>query len=302
MTGVQANWGWLIAFYLFLAGVAAGAYLSAFVAWSKRAGDNLTTRTGILLAAPCLGLGILLLFFDLGKPAQFWRAFMRPHSSMISVGTWVLTLFFVVCAAQWLRCLAARGRTLREGSAVWLAGFVLAVMTAFYTGALLWDKRGVPFWNSLLLPLLFLASAFSTGISAVLTGVFVFASVKQDAGQEAKTLRSLYRTDLWVLGSEVLLLLLYLVSMGWSSNPAAVASVQRLLVGALAPAFWVLVVAVGLVAPFYFEWRLYKKLEGPSSGFTAGGVLAGLCVLVGGLTLRYLILAAGMFGMSRPLL
>lgn len=102
MLELQTAWGWLIALYLFLAGVSAGAYLSAFFAWYKRGDDNLTTRTGILITLPCLILSIIFLFLDLGRPMNFVYAFLRPYSSVIAAGTWILTLFFFICGIQWL--------------------------------------------------------------------------------------------------------------------------------------------------------------------------------------------------------
>ena len=77
MAGLQTSWGWLIAVYLFLAGIAAGAYICAFVSWSKFRGDNLISRVGIFLAAPCLGLSILFLFFDIDRPLSL-NAFFVP--------------------------------------------------------------------------------------------------------------------------------------------------------------------------------------------------------------------------------
>ncbi|MGI6406883.1 MAG: NrfD/PsrC family molybdoenzyme membrane anchor subunit [Syntrophaceticus sp.] len=298
MPELQTSWGWLIAVYLFLAGISAGAYISAFVSWSKFKGDNLITRVGLLIAAPCLGLSILFLFFDLEKPAQFMNAFLRPYSSMISVGTWVLTIFFVVCAYQWLKCITARDKTLKESNVVWFVGFIFAVLAAFYTGVLLWEMRGIPFWNSVLIPLLFLASAISTGIGAVLIGATVYRSYKQDVEEDAVNLHFLYKLDLVIIVVEAVILLAYLLIMGLSSHPAAVNSVQMLLTGSLAPVFWIVFIVVGLVLPFYLEWSLCRNGVNKHLSST----IAASCLLIGGLTLRYLILSAGTFSTFRLLL
>jgi polysulfide reductase chain C len=298
MAELQTSWGWLIAIYLFLAGISAGAYLCAFVSWSRFGGDNLISRVGILLAAPCLGLSILFLFFDLGNPANFMNAFLRPYSSMISVGTWVLTIFFIVSGIQWLKCITSRDKTLREWNWVWFVGFIFAVLTAFYTGVLLWEMRGIPFWNTILIPLLFLTSALSTGIGAVLIGSIAYNSWKKDGQLDTLNINYLYKTDLLLIIIEVAILLIYLLVMGQSTHPAAVNSVQILLTGSLAPAFWILVIVVGLVLPFYLEWSLYKK----DISKHLSSALAAACLLVGGLTLRYLILSAGTLETFRLLL
>ncbi len=298
MPELQTSWGWLIAIYLFLAGIAAGAYLCAFVSWSRFGGDNLITRVGILLAAPCLGLSILFLFFDLGNPVNFLNAFLRPYSSMISVGTWVLTIFFIISGIQWLKCIAARGKTLSEWNWVWFVGFIFAVLTAFYTGVLLWEMRGIPFWNTILIPFLFLTSALSTGIGAVLIGAIAYSQWKKSGRMEPLNLHYLYKLDLSLIIIEVAILFIYLLAMGQSSHPAAVNSVRMLLTGSLAPAFWILVIVVGLALPFYMEWNLYQK----DISKHLSSALVAVCLLVGGLTLRYLILSAGTLETFRLLL
>lgn len=293
---LQTSWGWLIAVYLFLAGIAAGAYLCAFVSWSNFGGDNPITRVGIFLAAPCLGLSILFLFFDLGNPANFINAFLRPYSSMISVGTWVLTIFFIISGFQWLKSVITRDKTLNEWNWVWFVGFIFAVLTAFYTGILLWEMRGIPFWNTILVPFLFLTSALSTGIGAVLIGVIIYSQWKSNG--QAISLNYLYRLDLSLIIIELVILFIYLVTMGRSPHPAAVNSVQMLVAGTLAPAFWILVIIIGLALPFYLEWNLYKKDMNKHLSST----VAAMCLLIGGLALRYLILSAGTFETFRLLL
>ena len=46
--------------------------------------------------------------------------------------------------------------------------FVFAFATAIYTGILLKATKSIPLWNTYLLPLLFLASALSTGSMAII--------------------------------------------------------------------------------------------------------------------------------------
>jgi polysulfide reductase chain C len=228
-------------------------------------------------------------------PSQFW---VLTKASLISVGTWVLTIFFVVCAYQWLKCITARDKTLKESNVVWFVGFIFAVLAAFYTGVLLWEMRGIPFWNSVLIPLLFLASAISTGIGAVLIGATVYRSYKQDVEEDAVNLHFLYKLDLVIIVVEAVILLAYLLIMGLSSHPAAVNSVQMLLTGSLAPVFWIVFIVVGLVLPFYLEWSLCRNGVNKHLSST----IAASCLLIGGLTLRYLILSAGTFSTFRLLL
>ena len=89
----------------------------------------------------------------LGKPQRFWRLLFRPGKSWLARGFIFVSLFLIVGAAQ-IAC-----SSLSPGSA-WayplkaLAGFfALAVMT--YIGFIMNRLRGIPLWNSTLLPALF---------------------------------------------------------------------------------------------------------------------------------------------------
>lgn len=291
----QANWGLLIALYLFLAGISAGAYISAFVSKLKTGSDNITTRVGVLIAFPCLILSLLFLFLDLGKSFNFMYAFLRPFSSVIAAGTWILTFFFIVSLIQWLSYFKNKKLSIFTENIIWGFGFVSAVLTAFYTGVLLWEMQGVPFWNSILLPFLFLASAISTGIATVVIIILIFVSKKQDIRQEYSVLKFLSQIDLWAIGIEACILAIYLAFNILSSKPAAVTSVYNLITGSLSLPFWSLVILIGLIGSFYFDWKTVKIKE-LSPSFILNNILASFCLLIGGFMLRYLVLAAGTLG------
>ncbi len=74
------------------------------------------------------------------------------------------------------------------------------------------------------------------------------------------------------------------------TSVAGQASAQELLFGDNAWLFWGVFVLVGLVVPFAFECLCVYRRVHPSGAL----LLAGACVLVGGLAMRYCIVAAGM--------
>lgn len=316
MPATQTAWGWAIALYLFLAGAGAGAYLCGAYLRLTAGKDNVVSKMGVYVAAPLVGFGILFLFFDLGQPLRFVNAFLRPHSSMISVGTWVLTVFFIISFVQLLQYFlaylarrtaaaaaeaeaAATSQTAESPAApggppwVWTLGMIFAVATAVYTGVLLGVVKAIPFWNTPLLPLLFLISALSTGVGTIMVGVLLFARpAGEEAARSVEALHGLARLDLLLVGLELLSLLFYLLVMAQSGVDAA-ASVQMLIRGSLAWVFWLGVVVAGLVVPFILEWTSLRRRPERLQAMAASGVVAGLCLLVGGLLLRYAVLAAG---------
>ena len=95
----QSKWSWLIAAYLFLAGLGGGAYVTGAVAgflgeqeWAGVA------KIGVCLGFPCVAVGCIFLLVDLGSPAKFWRAGMRPNTSWVARGTIIITIFMILGA------------------------------------------------------------------------------------------------------------------------------------------------------------------------------------------------------------
>src|SRR5512142_2570519 len=136
--GLGTVWGPLIAWYLFLAGMGAGAYMVAWGASVLGSKYNALVKPGVLLAAPLVAIGSGLLLLDLGNPLRFYLGFLRPQSSMISVGILIITVFIVLGLVH-LAALVLPQVKLSAKALRWLGGInaVFAVGTALYTGLLL---------------------------------------------------------------------------------------------------------------------------------------------------------------------
>jgi polysulfide reductase chain C len=297
--GLQEVWGPLVAWYLFLAGAGAGAYLVGVVADYLGERYRPLVKPGIYLGAPLVAIGSVLLLFDLGAPLRFWRGFLRPGSSMMSVGIIVISVFIVLGAIHIVTLLFPRlkisQRTLR-----WLGGIngLFALATAIYTGLLLGVVKAVPFWNTPMLPLLFLVSALSTGMGAVVLVVGLRrwvtpAAVEAEGEQVTESVHALSRTDIPLVVAELLVLFFLLFIMAASRSTAA-ESARYLVAGGYAVAFWLGVVVVGLLVPVTLEaWSLTRKPGLSLARLLDLGVVSGFCLLVGGLILRYAVVAAG---------
>jgi len=290
-------WGWQIAWYLFLGGLGAGATLTSLLA--SRSGSRFAAieRAGATLAGPAVAFGTALLVLDLGMGRREpWRLvyLYSNWQSPMTWGTWILTLFIPIAllhslavtgalAPRWERFVAPVRRVCVRGrSALKVAAGVLALSTAIYTGVLLSVPPSFPLLNSWLLPMLFLVSALSTGLSAAVLGGYLMArrqSVELD----------LHRWSRIHIGLVVLELGVLLAWLGLGSgSPAGGTSVDMLVSGSLAPLFWGAVVVAGLVGPV-----LAFIVETRQRGHNAGLALAGDAgVLAGGLALRYLVLLA----------
>lgn len=290
-------WGWQIAWYLFLGGLGAGATLTSLVA--SRAGSRFAAieRAGAILAGPAVAFGTALLVLDLGmgrrEPWRLVYLYLNWQSPM-TWGTWILTLFIPIAllhalsvtgalAPRWERYVASvRQVCVRAQSALKVAAGVLALSTAIYTGVLLSVPPSFPLLSSWLLPVLFLVSALSTGLSASVLVGYVRArrqGIELDLHRWSRIHIGLVVVELGVL--------LAWLAVG-SASQAGSDSVQLLVSGALAPVFWVVVVVAGLVAPV-----LAFVVETAPRGHSCRLALAGEAgVLAGGLALRYLVLLA----------
>ena len=133
-------------------------------------------------------------------------------------------------------------------------------------------------------------SALSTGAGAILVILAVqrvVRSSKQEHDQVRASERWLSRVDVPLVVVELVVLFFFLFIM--SGGPSLAGESARYLVsGGFALAFWVGVVGIGLLVPLGLEvWSLRS-----GQGLTVGAV-AGLCLLVGGVVLRYAVLSAG---------
>jgi polysulfide reductase chain C len=256
---------------------------------------------GVLVGPPLVAIGCLLLLLDLGRPERFLFAYAQPFSSMIALGTWILSLFLIVGFVQ-IACLVLpplKGKASPGWwKALWVVGSLAAVGTAAYTGVLLGVIKAIPFWNTPVLPLLFLVSAMSTGAGVVFLAAPLYRAIF--GGQEAdEAVHSVGRLDIGLVVVELVVLFFYLLIMA-GTGPAAAASVALLTSGGYALAFWLGVVVVGLLLPLVLEAMTMRggTMSGGKRTSSSGAVtmLAAACLLVGGVILRYAVLGSGIPG------
>lgn len=296
-------WDSIIAGYLFLAGLGAGAFiLGALSSWSGK--RNGVKPAKLKLAAFIIGpvavaVGTLLLIVDAKAGAANPLRFFFLVSNLQSVMSWgviILCLFLLVSVID-LALLIVKKSTpaILDG-----IGLVLAVCVAAYTGILLGDAgTAFPLWNMAILPLLFVVSALSTGFALV---VLITRAI---AKEELAAIRFIGKTEIALPLLEALLIIVLLAVSAFSAgsqSAAGAASVSSLISGSYALAFWIGLVAVGLVAPFVLNTVSQKRLHGVESAkeelSSAEAIpswtpfVASACVIIGGFMLRYLIVMA----------
>lgn len=288
-------WGWEVPIYLFLGGLVAGLMLLNAYAVLARREEELpaSSRVFPLLGVPLLGLGLGALFLDLEYKLHVFRFYLtfEPTSPM-SWGSWILLAVFATSGLVGLSAYVKSSLPLAQGlganglvkglvgvadrnaRSLAVASAVLGVALGIYTGVLLSNFAARPLWNSGLLGVLFLVSGVSTGAA--------FGALLSRSQHERHLL---LRFDLVLLGVELVLLALWLVGLV-SGGEAARQSAALVLGGPYSAVFWSLVVAVGLALPILLEVQALR-------GRWRATLVAPALVLVGGLSLRFIMVYAG---------
>jgi formate-dependent nitrite reductase membrane component NrfD len=237
------EWGWWIILYFFLGGIAAGAYfVAALMELIGGESDRALARVGYRIAFPLVLICGLLLTIDLERPERFWHMLLQSEVvdealtmgwpktgtgwslmlqspnlklwSPMSVGAWALFFFGMISFLSFLASVWPEGWLARFlyrrwfGHAFQFLGSGFGFFIASYTGALL-TASNQPLWSQTeWVGPLFLSSAGSAGIAVLLL-------VRSGAGPTESGER-LERADLWALGLEAGVFVIFLASLGGS--------------------------------------------------------------------------------------
>lgn len=303
MIGVQELWGWQVALYLFLGGLGGGVFVvSSAISLTGRKRYRRLCRAGYWVALLCVVGGLLCLLFEIIYP---YRALCLTQSfvnktSWMARGAWIAVVAVGAFLGQGLLSLPFVRRYAKNTtiySVVCLvvkgAGCVVGLGLCLYTGVLLMHATGVPFWDTPLLPVLFLVSAFSAAMNAL-----VLIAVVLGANRRVSRRRSRRLVGAMTLLSalEGVVLVVYLKTMatveGGMVDPAATAaaySAQLLLRETYALPFWGCVVVGGLIIPLGLSLASIRfSKRGAWICLSLGAALS----ILGDCILRFLVLYA----------
>lgn len=294
----EISWGIMLAAYLFVGGMAGGAYMVASIADLLGKGKyKVLSKSGTYISLVSILVGLVLLVLDLGRfdvdPLGALNAYINFPTSIMSVGTWIVTAFMVVSlitSVLWFFQGSGLVRKIIE-----IAGLVLGCSTAAYTGLLLAFARGRPLWASPFLPVTFIISGTLTGLVLALLMIPIIAWFMPRFFEEFKELFEDHDkfTEILMIGQRYMLtlivveLVLVIIELGTGHGGSLLS------IGSLSIPFFVYVV-FGLLIPLgiaYYIQRVgyvvkYNVLVPTSIG-------SFVLVLIGGFLLRYVILYGG---------
>lgn len=277
----QREWGQGRGLFLvighFLVGVAAGAWLFGLLF-----GYVPVLVVGFLLG----GAGGIAHLAFLGRPERFWKMARQIKTAWVARGFIGLALF-LTGAALYLPPLAITSWPWSPASPIasigWLLAAAGAVVLIVYMGFVYSASKGIPFWNSPLHPVLYIAYAFRGGAAALLVTMAVLGAPGADA--------ILLLLKLWMGITFVVIVLFVLELQGaWSGgNVAARRSVRELLAGRSVIAFYGGTLLIGLLVPAVLASGQIAPLD--------LGILAaiGLFSALGDFFMKYTTLRAGIY-------
>jgi formate-dependent nitrite reductase membrane component NrfD len=268
----ELAYDWMIAAYFFLGGLSAGTFLFSVATTYWKKDLRPLGKPAAILTPIILGVGMLILLFDLGQPMRAWRLFTTLNpTSALSWAAWFLNIFAVLSVLYAWGLIKGTPDKVKKFAYL---GVPLAIMVASYTGMLLAQAPGRPLWHSAMIPVVFLNGALASGIALGL-----LASGGRLGAAQAGVGKLLGYLVLLELG----LLVLELFVLRNSGGEAAAAATD-LLTGAYAIPFLGIVVVLGIIIPA----ALLLKSKAP-----AVHMLASVLVLIGIFTMRYVVVVGG---------
>ncbi len=246
--GSYVPWGLWVALYFHGVGLAGGAFAigaGGYVLGLPGFRSRRVLRTVIVLSAATILPSFLGVWFDLGHMERAHFIFTRPaFTSMMTLNAWMYYVFLFVAAGCFFI-------SFRRDDRGWLnpllcLGILLSVLFPSQSGAFFGVVEAKPFWNSPLLPILFLTSAITAGSALLLCVRWLLAA---DDAETAVALGRLRGIVLGGLGVYFLLEFAEISLTVW--NPQAhSAAIDLLLWGEYWWVFWMVHLALGGILAF----------------------------------------------------
>lgn len=289
----ELSWGILLAAYLFVGGLAGGAYMigATLDVLGKRKYQVLS-KSGTYLSLVSILVGLVLLILDLGRPMSALNAYVNFPTSIMSVGTWIITGFAVVSLLTSILWFFNGNKLVRK--LLGIVGFLFGGSTAAYTGLLLSFARGRVFWLQPFLPWLFIISGILTGLAMTILMVPIIGWFMPRFFEEFQGLVESKRKEF----SEILLTshkysdILAIIELALIIIILGVGGGGLLTMGNISILFFIYLI-FGLLAPLGISY-LSHRMDNKSFGIILpASILSSVLILIGGFLLRYIILTAG---------
>ena len=249
--GSYVPWGLWVALYFHAVGIAGGVFVVGVVGYLLRL-RGLREQLPVVLwtSAAALVTGLVAIGLDLGKPLRAYRMLTAPaFTSMMTFNSWMYGVFLAVIAACFV--LYRRGREREGADRGWLVpllmfGVLLGLAFTSQSGVFLGVVEAKPYWNSALLPVLFLAGAIASG-SAVLLLIMTFLN-PEEAELHAQPIRYLRWVTVGAVATYFVMEFAKISITLWAPSSKAQEPIDLVLFGPFWWVFWLVHLGGGLAA------------------------------------------------------
>ncbi len=277
-----AHWGWTIALFLWAVGLSGmGFFLNYWVRQKKFV---------YLLTAAAI-IGTLLVVSHLARMLNLPFAVLSSVFDMaLNLSSWMfigICLLSLLCVSSLFYSMICAGilfkgeKWQQMADSNWFNGIfsVLGAACTVYSGFLLTQAVGIPFWNSAIIPILWIISGMACSVGAIEL-LMVFGQIDANRVKWSRT------TSIWVEIAELLTIFAFLHVSLSSNMEAARVGAESLLYGPNALMFWLGVILFGSLVPLVATilTRSHKVL-----------VCTAVLGIIGALLLRASVLFAGYY-------
>lgn len=282
-----AGWGWLIAIFLWLAGIAGMGSVAYY--WYRKASMAYTLLISIVLA-------LIFVIADLTRPWNVPNAILTAlvsgtynWYSWMALGIILLliqTLLLLIVSANHVFKGRMRSLALIAESKTYLIilGF-FGFLVTIYSGFLISQASGISLWNTPAIPILWILSASTCAVALI--EIFVSASPETMSEIKETGVRIGFSIDVF----EIFTILAFLYTAFTIGTVGASLDAEKILFGELSPLFWIGVIGLGTLYPALVGAYtiLTRKINRPLI------ISAAVLALIGALLLRYIILVGGVY-------
>lgn len=303
----HAVWDFRIAIDLFLGGVGIGTFLlCAYFSFIKKESSLMVIRIGFLLAPILVGLGVLSLLTELGKPFRMLSTFINVNpTSVTSWGGFLQSIFILISIVLFYIVFRYKQESFQKPvfKGLVIAGAFFALTVGVYHGLLLMSL-GRPGWANGLIPVMFLVSSLLCGSSILMiieelilkshssimkAYAEIAATVATDSTSSSNLMGFRYSKLLFnLIVIQTLLIVTWRISIV-SSGTEAIFAYQNL-IDQFGVYWWIFVIGIGLLIPLliasYYTFRKQKMNLYSSMILT-------VFVLVGSYAFKHIILYSG---------
>ena len=227
----------------------------------------------------------------LGRPARFFRLFLKPRTSWISRGLIAMMVLIVAGLAYLAPYIApwvgmtwtAWTMTDAVGQMFLYIALLAAFIVMIYDGFVLNSCKSISSWHTMLLPVMFFTYAIAGGVA--------MTALTTTAYTGGPSLENLVSLDGFLLGGMFALVVFYIMNL-YSSDLTGKESLRRLLMSRAAIFFIGLALIAGLGVPLALTMVHQVGVQGTIA--TALLAISALLELAGDLSVRHSILKAGL--------